>query len=87
MLEDLVTEGSRMPWRSDTRSDARPEKDLQLVKQFLIFPSALLGSTVIISERKRGLELRGDKFRCGLVGRENMVVLEFLDKGGSCKAR
>ena len=36
----------RMAWRSVTISDARPEKDLQLVGRFLISPSALLGSTV-----------------------------------------
>ena len=38
---------------------------------------------------KRELGLRGDKFRRGLVGRENVVVLEyeFLDKGSSREAR
>ena len=31
-------------------------------------------------ERKREPELRGDEFRHGLVGRENVVVLEVLDE-------
>ena len=36
-------------------------------------------------ERKRGSELRGDEFRHGLVGRENVVVLEFLDKAAAAR--
>jgi len=45
VLEDLVTEGSRVAWRSVTSSHALPGKDLQLVRRFLIFPSAVFGST------------------------------------------
>ena len=36
----------------------------------------------IISEGKRGLELGGDEFRYGLVGKESAIASEFLDQGG-----
>ena len=36
-------------------------------------------------ERKRGLELRGDESRHGLVGRERVGVLEFLDKATAAR--
>ena len=36
----------------------------------------------VISEGKRGLELGGDEFRYGSVGRESAIMSESLDQGG-----
>ena len=49
------------------------------------FPLGAVRLDCIMIERKRGLELREDQFRHGLVGRKNVVVLEVLDKAAAAR--
>jgi len=64
-----------MAWRSVVISDVQPKTNLPLVKLFPVFPSALLGSTVICWGESSVV-------RHSLFGRENAVALEFLDQDG-----